>query len=121
MMRQAGLMDLGWIWTDNLRPLLVELSLLVGYGFDDSDWMAVENGVGGTDSEAGPWFEYPVGRIGVMLTLEPGAGEMMSVKFDEASKSEEEKIRWLGDLMRNWHLSDGRLNDGASGNRPGCS
>lgn len=74
MMRQAGLVDLGWIWTDNLRPLLVELSLLVGYGFDDSDWIAVENGVGGTDSEAGPWFEYPVGRIGDNARLGTGGG-----------------------------------------------
>ena len=95
-MRQAGLVNLGWIRTDNLRPLLAELSPLVGYGFDDSDWIAVEHGIRGTDSEAGPWFEYPVGRIGARLALEPGADEMVSVQLDGASKSEQQKIRWLG-------------------------
>ena len=76
-------MDLGWIWTGNLRPLLVEPGRLTGDGFDDSDWIAVEYGIQGTDSEAGPWFSYPVGRIGVRLALEPGADEMVTVKLEE--------------------------------------
>ena len=48
-------MNLGWIWTGNLRPFLVELGRLIGYGFDDSDWTAVEYRIQGTDSEAAPW------------------------------------------------------------------
>ena len=48
------MMDLGWIWTDNLLPLLLELAQLTGYRFDDSDWIAVEHGVRETDSETGP-------------------------------------------------------------------
>jgi hypothetical protein len=98
-------MNLGWIWADNLPPLLVELALLAGYRFDDSDWLAVERGLRGTDSEAGPWFEYPLGRISVAVALEPGADEMVAAKLDGASESEQDKIRWLGSLMRNWHLS----------------
>ena len=47
-------MNLGWIWTGNLRPFLVELGRLTGYGFDDSDRITVEYGIQGTDSEAGP-------------------------------------------------------------------
>jgi len=97
--------DLGWIWTGNLRPFLVELGRLTGYGFDDSDWIAVEYGIQGTDGEAGPWFSYPVGRIGVMLALEPGAEEMVTVKVDGASPAEEDRIGWLGNLVREWHLS----------------
>jgi hypothetical protein len=106
VVRQAGDVNLGWIWTDNLRPLLMELALLVGYQFDDSDWIAVEHGMQGTDSEAGPWFEYPVGNLLVTAAFEPGADEMVSVNLEGASESEREKIRWLGDLMRNWQLSD---------------
>lgn len=44
-------MDLGWIWAVNLRPLLMGLCILAGYRFDDSDWIAVERGMRGTDSE----------------------------------------------------------------------
>jgi hypothetical protein len=98
-------MDLGWVWTDNLRPLLVELARLVGYRFDESDWIAVEHGVRGTDSEAGPWFGYPVGRLSVAMAVEPGADETAWVKLDGAGETEQEKIRWLGNIMRDWHLS----------------
>jgi hypothetical protein len=41
-----GTMHLGWIWTDNLRPMVFEIALLVGYEFDDPDWIAVEHGMG---------------------------------------------------------------------------
>jgi hypothetical protein len=96
--------NLGWIWTDNLRPLLVELGLLVGYRFDDSDWGAVDYGVQGTDSEAGPWFDYPVGRLSVAMALEPGADEIVSVTVTGAAESDQERLRWLADVMRSWHL-----------------
>jgi hypothetical protein len=99
-------MDLGWIWTDNLRPLLVELAILADYHFDDSDWIAFEHGIQGTDTDAGPWFEYPVGRLSVTAAFETGADEMVSMKVAGASESERERVRWLGCLMRNWHLSD---------------
>jgi hypothetical protein len=94
---------LGWIWTDNLRPLLTEIGLLVRYRFDDSDWIAVEYGVLGTDSEAGRWFDYPIGHMLASVALEPGADEMASVRVDGATEAELQKIRWLASLMRNWH------------------
>ncbi len=99
-------MAVGWIWTDNLRPLLVELGLLVSYRFDDSDWIAVEYGLAGTDSESGPWFEYPIGHLMAKMALEPGADEMTSVLVEGATAAELQKIRWLGDMVRNWHLAD---------------
>src|SRR5260370_13132536 len=72
---RIGLVDLGWIWTGNLRPLAAELALLTGYQFSDSDWIAIEYGVQQTDSEACQWVWYPVGRLLVTLALEPGADE----------------------------------------------
>jgi hypothetical protein len=51
-----------------------------GCEFDGSDWAAVEHGVQGTGSQAGPWFTYPVGLMAVGLALEPGADEMIMVK-----------------------------------------
>jgi hypothetical protein len=100
--------DIGWIWADNLRPLLVEIGLLASCRFDKSDWTAVEHGLAITNSESGPWFEYPVGHILVSMALEPDAGEAASVRVDAATDAELEKARWLGDLMRNWHLDDAK-------------
>jgi hypothetical protein len=102
---KIGIVDLGWIWTDNLRPLFTELALLENYQFSDSDWMAIEYGIQGTDSEAGEWFEYPVGHLVVSLALEPGAEEMVSVKVAGAAESGRQRIGWLGGIMQSWHLS----------------
>jgi hypothetical protein len=79
---------------------------LATYRFDESDWIAVEHGLAMTDSEGGLWFDYLVGHILVSVALEPGAGEMASVRVDAATDTELEKIRWLAALMRNWHLSN---------------
>ena len=99
-------MSLGWIWTDNLRPLLTEIGLLVEYRFDDSDWTAFQAAILETDSEAGRWFDYQIRHILVSVALEPGADEVASVRTDAATEAELEKIRWLISLMQNWHLSD---------------
>lgn len=88
-------MDLGWIWTDNLRPLVAELAQLVGYQCDDGDWLAIEHGIQGTDSETDRWFEYPVGSMAVLLALEPGADEMVQVRVDGATGSQTERTGWL--------------------------
>ena len=36
-----------------MRPLLVEVGLLVGCRFEDSDWIAVDHGLAVTNSEIG--------------------------------------------------------------------
>ena len=98
-------MEPGWIWTGNLRPLMVELALLAGCEFDGSDWIAVERGVQRTDSKAGPWFTYPVGPMTVELALEPGADEMIMVKIGGLTGILQVQVDLLGSIMRNWHLS----------------
>lgn len=102
-------MNLGWIWPCNLRPRFTELAMLENYQFDDSDWLAIGQGVIGTDSEAGRWFSYPVGSLTIWLALEPGADEMISVKVDGAEDDpERQQIGWLAGITRNWQLSDPR-------------
>jgi hypothetical protein len=49
-------------------------------------------------------------RIQVSIALEPGADEMTSVKVGMASEAGLEKVRWLGALMRTWHLRDASSN-----------
>lgn len=93
------------MWTDNLRPLAVELARMADYSLSDSDWTALGHGLRETDAEGGRWFEYPLGHVTIRAALEPGADEMVSVSVDGAAADEQQRIGWLGDIMRNWHLS----------------
>jgi hypothetical protein len=68
--------NIGRVWTDNLRPVIETVAHLLGYRFDDSDWSAFEAGLPSTDSEREPWFEYPLAEASVEVALEPGAEEM---------------------------------------------
>jgi hypothetical protein len=98
---QAGPVNLGWIWTSNLRPFMTELGLVGGYTFDDADWAAVEYGVGGTDPSAGAWFEYPVGRFTVRVAVENGH---VLVEVDGENDDDRNRLTWMTHLMQNWHL-----------------
>lgn len=98
-------MNVGWIWSDNLRPLLEILSHAVAYAFDDSDWAAFEAGMADTDSERGPWFEFPVAGVLVRAALEPGAGEMTSIVVDGVDEATSERLAWTGALLRDYHLA----------------
>jgi hypothetical protein len=41
----------GWIFEENLRPFYASVAEFSDYGFDDSDWQAIENALPGTDVE----------------------------------------------------------------------
>lgn len=98
--------DLGRMWTNNLRPFAVELARMAGYPFSDSDWIALEHGIRETDAEDSHWFEYPLGRLTIRVALESGANEMVIVSVSGApTGNEQQRIGWLGDIMRDWHLS----------------
>jgi hypothetical protein len=97
-------MNVGWILTVNLRPFLEILSHELRYDFDASDWTAVEFGLAGTDSEHGPWFDYPVGQLTVNVAFEPGADEMVSIRIDGDTARTQAKIDWLTDLLRTYEV-----------------
>ena len=102
---QTRKVDLGWIWTENLRPFLEVLAVLTEYQFDESDWHAFTAAVDGTDSERGPWFDYPFGSATVAVAREPGAGEMLSVRVENIGDEWHDRLRWTSDIMRNWRLT----------------
>ena len=62
--------DNNWVYSNNVRPLLEAFSFWAGYSFDDSDWLAVDDGLSSTNVEAAKWFRYPL--IGSELSLEVG-------------------------------------------------
>ena len=68
----------GWIWLANVRSFFELASFYVDYGFDDSDWLAVEAGIEALQAEADA-FSYPVaGRqeLAVTLSRDPGGDEV---------------------------------------------
>jgi hypothetical protein len=72
-----------WIWRSNLRRFLELVSFYVGYGFDESDWLAIQAGLDALTS-ARPAFDYPIiGRqqLAVSLSLDPDSGHEISVKI----------------------------------------
>jgi hypothetical protein len=69
----------GSVYHENLRPFLEVISRLVGYEFDDLDWIAIEFGIDEAE-RSGPqlefnWFEYPIGGVPVRLAW-PGRIEL---------------------------------------------
>ncbi len=51
----------GWIWNENVQPLLALLARYAGYDFDDTDWQTVELGLEATDDEhPDRWYSYPL-------------------------------------------------------------
>ena len=104
-------MNVGWIWTDNLRPFLEALSGEIGYAFDDADWTAIEFGLAGTDSEQGPWFDYPVGALFVSIAFELGADEMISIRINGDTTATETKIDWLADFLRSYQVKSAGRDD----------
>ena len=68
----------GWIWLANMRRFFELAGSYVGYGFDDSDWLAVEAGIEALQAEAGT-FSYPVAgqqELTVSLGRDPGGDEV---------------------------------------------
>ena len=65
-----------WVFPQNVRPLASYLSHLVGYKFDEADWIAIEFGLAKSYSELGLWFRYPIDgepRIELALAAETNA------------------------------------------------
>jgi hypothetical protein len=58
-----------WIWDASLRRFLELVSFYVSYGFDESDWLAIQAGLDGLTGE-NDTFEYPIiGRPELHVTL----------------------------------------------------
>jgi hypothetical protein len=68
----------GWIWLANVRRFFELAGSYVSYGFDDSDWLAVEAGIEALEAKAGV-FSYPVAgqqALTVSLGRDPGGDEV---------------------------------------------
>ena len=68
-----------WVFEENLKPWLEIVSTVLGYDFDESDWIAVSAGIAESDSERSSWYEYQLGRVPLRVGLarEPRATVVM--------------------------------------------
>ncbi|MEU0388374.1 hypothetical protein [Streptomyces chartreusis] len=72
-----------WIIDTNLRPLCESVAEFLEYGFDDSDWQAIETALPTTDVERNGWYDYPLsGRVPLTLLVaaDPGSS-VVFVRF----------------------------------------
>ncbi|GLX02973.1 hypothetical protein [Microtetraspora sp. NBRC 16547] len=88
---------------ENARVLCEVLAWLVGYTFDDLDWMAVDTALPDTDDEnEGSWHSYPL--VGTKATLElrlaqAVGGSALSFKvFGSADQVLSAQIKLAGDM-----------------------
>jgi hypothetical protein len=98
-----------WVLEDNLRPWLEIVSGIVGYAFDDWDWDAVQAGVVDTDSEHGPWYEYPLGArpTTIRLAREPGTA-IVAVSLESIAEPQRDLIELAISISQSYRV-EGRL------------
>ncbi|NEE08518.1 hypothetical protein G3M58_18940 [Streptomyces sp. SID7499] len=85
-------LDGGWIFDTNLRPLCESVAEFAEYEFSDSDWLAVETALPATDVELSTWYDYPIlGRLS--LTLFVAADPGSSVVFVNVAGVTDERTK----------------------------
>jgi hypothetical protein len=67
----------GWVWRENLQPLLEMASYLVAYRLDPMDLEAVSAGLDGSDADGDVWFEYPLGDVTLVLAVQRDGDEVL--------------------------------------------
>ena len=64
-----------WIFEENLQKTLKGLAFICNYNFDESDLLAISQGIKESANTSKTWFEYPLAgefQIGLSLTQEQG-------------------------------------------------
>ena len=85
-----------WILEVNLRPFFDAVASAADYGFDDTDWIAVDHALAATEHERGRWFDYPIGALSVSFARDPGSSDLVLVRV----VGEEVTVRALDPAIR---------------------
>ncbi|MGW2828843.1 hypothetical protein [Streptomyces sp. NPDC001286] len=86
----------GWIRETNLRAFCESLAAEVAYDFDDSDWLAIDTALPGTDDEQprSAWYTYPlVGRTRLELHVARSVGGSEVSVSDQGTVDSRTRIR----------------------------
>ncbi|GII28881.1 hypothetical protein [Planotetraspora mira] len=114
---RSDLIHTGWIWEENTRVLCEVLAWLVGYTFDDLDWMAIGAALPDTDDEnEGRWYSYPLvgGKATLELRLAQAVGgcELSFEVFGSADEVLSAQIRLAGDMAAQYVIMSRRAQQG---------
>ncbi|MEV8377986.1 hypothetical protein AB0P21_34930 [Kribbella sp. NPDC056861] len=96
-----------WIIDSNLRPLCESVAEFVGYGFDESDWQAIESALPMTDVEQGVWYDYPLaGRASVTLFVaaDPGTSVIFVRVVGVSDNRTKAQIEAALQIFARWEL-----------------
>ncbi len=95
-----------WVWKSNWEPVLAILASRVGYDFSLDDVEAIYWGIGGTNSETGPWYEYQFpGQRAVSLKLAQDVGTgLVSIRL-EGDPEIEQVAGIVMDIAQQYFLS----------------
>jgi hypothetical protein len=75
-----------WIFKDNALPFFEMLAIIIGYEFDEDDWVALEYGLQSSDTDANPeqWFDYQFGNTKFSVGIDSGTDVLrLRIEVDE--------------------------------------
>lgn len=63
-----------WIYKDNALPFFESLADIIGYDFDEDDWIALQYGLESSNTDAVPekWFDYQLGSTRLFVGIDSG-------------------------------------------------
>ncbi|CAM5643668.1 MULTISPECIES: hypothetical protein [Streptomyces] len=97
-----------WIFEANLRPFCEAVAEFSGYSFGDSDWLAVETALPGTDVDQDSWYDYPLhGPVPVTLHIaaDPGSSVVVVDVTGLTEDSVRAQIEAALFIFATWHLT----------------
>lgn len=96
----------GWVYEENLKPLLETVSLFVDYHFGSWNWLAISNGLIETDAEQDQWYEYQlIGSRTVDLKMANDSGSSVVMIQLQSEPKIEEKIQIAAALFQHYRVS----------------
>jgi hypothetical protein len=72
-----------WIWRNNLPGILLALSDISGYDFDQSDMDAIHFGLTGTSDEKSKWFDYELKTMTIQIANDQDDTDIIHIRLGD--------------------------------------
>jgi hypothetical protein len=94
-----------WIFEDNALPFFEVMATIIGYEFDEDDWVALQHGFLESDTDTMPekWYDYAFGDTKFWIGRDPGSS-VMRLKI-EASKNFVNSLQTVINIMNNYNVT----------------
>ena len=91
-----------YVEPENLEAFLTVLGWIVGYKFDQHDWLAVKQGVSESNKDKDHWFDFRFGELPFSLAQEPGSMHVY-VRI-ELPSDQEHKVNTAIEICQQFYL-----------------